>query len=264
MRPNIKEMETLSKMQHDHMKTILGIHCLTTLRFALIKFGGGVVGMAGSIGGTTFARNRYGSYARARTKPVNPNTGAQQLVRAALSTLTARWGATLTAGQRTAWNLYGSSVAMKNRLGENVFLTGFNHYIRSNAFRAAYGKTPVDAGPVIFELPQADPAFTFAGGEAAQQITVSFDDTLAWDNEDGGFLVYYQGSPQNAQRNFFAGPWKLLSFTAGVTGVPVASPVVEASVFAIAEGQHQWGYARILRADGRISEPFRDDYFVGA
>lgn len=235
-----------------------------TSRFALIKFGGGVVQMSGSIAGNTFARNRYGNYCRARTKPTNPNTGRQQLIRAALSELTARWGQTLTALQRAAWNLYGASVAMKNRLGENVFMTGFNHYIRSNSFRVAYGKTPVDDGPVIFELPATDPAFTIAGGEAAQQITVSFDDTMDWDNETGGFLVYYQGQPQNAQRNFFAGPWKLLSYTAGVDGAPVASPVVEATVYALAEGQHLWTRARILRADGRISSPFRDDCLVGA
>lgn len=231
---------------------------------ALVKFGGGVIQMSGSIAGNTYARNRYGNYVRARTKPVNPNTTRQQLVRSAIALLTARWGQVLTAADRTAWNLYAASVAMKNRLGEVVFLTGFNHYIRSNSFRAAYGKTPVDAGPVIFELPAADPLFAFTAGEVAQQISVSFDDTMDWDNETGGFLVYYQGQPQNAQRNFFDGPWRLLSYTAGVDGAPVASPVVESPVFAISEGQRQWLYARILRADGRISEPFRDDSFIGA
>lgn len=231
---------------------------------ALIKFGGGVVQMSGSIAGDTFARNRYGNYCRAKTKPTNPNTGRQQLIRSAIAALTVRWSQTVTAAQRAAWNLYGANVSMKNRLGESVFLTGFNHYIRSNSFLQAYSKTIVDDGPVIFELPAQDPLFTVAGGEAAQQITVSFDDTLDWDNETGGYLIYYQGVPQNAQRNFFAGPYRLLSFTAGVTGAPVASPVVEAVVFAIAEGQRQWARARILRADGRLSEPFRDNCFIGA
>jgi len=231
---------------------------------ALIKFGGGITEMRGSIAGNTFSRNRYGAYARARTKPVNPNTDRQQLVRASMSAMTTRWSQTLTANQRTAWNLYGSSVVMTNGLGESINLSGFNHYVRSNVFRSAYNKTIIDDGPTTFEIPDADPAFSVTGGEAAQQFSVAFDDTLAWDNEDEGFLVYYQGSPQNAQRNFFGGPWKLLSFTAGVTGVPVASPVVEAAVFAITEGQRQWIYARILRADGRMSAPFRTDFFIGA
>lgn len=231
---------------------------------ALIKYGGGIIQMSGSIAGNVFARNHYGNYARARTKPINPNTTLQQQVRSALSELTARWSQVLTAVQRTAWNLYGSSVAMTNKLGETVYLTGFNHYIRSNTFRARFNKTPVDIGPVIFELPETDPTFTITASEGAQQITVNFDDTADWDDEDGGFLAYYQGSPQNAQRNFFGGPWKLLSYTVGATGAPVASPVVEAAVIAVAEGQRQWVYARILRADGRMSAPFRDDVFVAA
>lgn len=231
---------------------------------ALIKFGGGITEMRGSIAGNTFSRNRYGAYVRAKTKPINPNTDLQQLARAAVSAMTTRWSQTLTAGQRAAWNLYGSSVVMTNKLGESINLSGFNHYIRSNVFRSSYNQTIIDEGPTTFEIPTADPLFSVTGDEASQQLTVAFDDTLAWDNEDEGFLAYYQGSPQNAQRNFFGGPWRFLSFTAGVTGVPVASPVVEAAVFAITELQRQWVYARILRADGRMSAPFRTDFFVAA
>jgi len=231
---------------------------------ALIKFGGGVVQMSGSIAGDTFARNRYGNYARARTKPTNPNTSSQQLVRATLSELTTRWAQTLDAAQRAAWKLYGDSVVMKNRLGEAVYMTGFNHYIRSNANLVRLGLTPVDDGPVIFELPAADPTFAIGITEDPQNITGTYDDTMAWAAETGGLLVMFQGQPQNAQRNFFAGPWKLWAAVEGVDAAPPASPKIQPAVFAIAEGQHVWCYARILRADGRLSEPFRADCFVAA
>lgn len=231
---------------------------------ALIKYGGGVIQMSGSIAGNVYARNRYGNYSRARTKPTNPNTPAQQDVRAVVAYLTARWSQDLSAAQRTAWNLYGNSVVMLNKLGESIHLSGFNHYIRSNSFLNRFGKTLVDAGPTIFELPATDPSFNITASEVSQQITVSFDDGMDWDSETGGYLIYYQGQPQNGQRNFFGGPWKILSFTAGETEAPVASPVVESCVFAIAEGQRQWVYARILRADGRLSETFRADCIVAA
>ena len=81
---------------------------------ALVKYGGGVVQMSGSIGGDTHARNRYGNYIRARTKPINPNTDLQVAIRAAMAFLADRWSQTVTSAQRTAWNLYGASVAMKN------------------------------------------------------------------------------------------------------------------------------------------------------
>lgn len=231
---------------------------------ALIKFGGGIVGMAGSIAGTTFSRNRYGAYARARTKPVNPNTAAQQTIRAALAFLTDRWSNTLTAAQRTAWNLYGSNVVMTNRLGESMNLSGFNHYVRSNMPRKYASQSIIDAGPTVFEIPEADPTYAITASEAAQTVDNAFDNTLPWAIEDGGLQFLFQGMPQNPQRNFFAGPWRISGVTVGIDPGGPASPHVRPAVFAIAELQRLWGYARISRADGRLSEPFRSDCFVGA
>lgn len=231
---------------------------------ALVKFGGGVVQMAGSIGGTTFARNKGGNYARARTKPVNPNTGLQVAVRSALTFLTDRWSSTLTAVQRTAWNLYASSVVMTNRLGESINLSGFNHYIRSNSILKTQGLPLIDDGPTLFEIPEADPTFSAIGTEAGGTISVVFDNTMAWANEDNAFLFVFQGEPQNAQRNFFGGPWRFMNKAVGDSGTPPTSPSVQPVVFAIAEGQHQWVYGRIARADGRLSQPFRADDFTGS
>lgn len=231
---------------------------------ALVKYGGGIVQMSGSIAGDTFARNRYGNYSRARTKPTNPNSAYQQIVRAAVALLVVRWSSTLTAAQRIAWGVYASNVVMLNRLGESMHLSGFNHYIRSNVPLVQNGLTPVDAAPTIFEIPDHDPTFAISASEATQQISVTFDNTLAWANEAGGYMVKYQGLPQNAQRNYFGGPWRLMDYIIGATPTPPTSPDAEDVVFAIAEGQHLWVYARILRADGRMSEPFRADCFCAA
>lgn len=223
---------------------------------ALVKYGGGIIQMSGSIAGTVFARNRYGNYARARTVPTNPATDRQESIRAAVASLSQRWADTVTAVQRTAWNLYGNSVNMKNRLGETVHMSGYNHYIRSNSVLLQIGETPIDAGPVIFELPEQDPTFAFTGSEATQTLSFVFDNALAWANEVGGFLVKYQGSPQNAQRNFFGGPYRYIGTIDGAVSPPT-SPDDETPIpFVITEGQAQWCYARILRADGRLSEKF--------
>lgn len=231
---------------------------------ALVKYGGGIIQMSGSIAGNTFARNRSGNYVRARTKPVNPNSDLQQIVRAAWATLSARWAQTLTAPQRTAWNLYAANLAMKNKLGETINLTGFNHYLRTNAILLQSGLTLIDAGPTIFELPGKDPTFAISASEGTQTISYTFDNTLLWANEVGGYMFKFQGAPQNAQRNFFAGPWRLHGTIVGA-GSPPSSPDAEATPpFAFAELQHQWCYARILRADGRLSEPFRADTFCVA
>jgi hypothetical protein len=231
---------------------------------ALVKFGGGITEMRGSIAGNTFSRNRYGAIVRAKTTPVNPNTPGQVAVRATMAVLTDRWSQTLTAAQRTAWNLYGSSVVMTNKLAESINLSGFNHYIRSCLeFRRILGGN-TDAGPTVFEIPDADPTFAVTGTAAAQTLSITFDNGLDWADEDGAVLFVYQGSPQNPQRNFFGGPWRALGNVLGVNGAPPASPAVMPVVFAIAEGQRQWVYARIRRVDGRLSAPFRADAFVAA
>lgn len=220
--------------------------------------------MSGSIAGDTFARNRYGNYNRARTKPINPNSSRQQAIRAAIAWLTDRWAQTLTAANRAAWNLYASNVTMKNRLGEAIFLSGFNHYIRSNAVRKITGRTVIDVGPVVFELPAKDPTFSVTASEATQQITIAFDNAMAWSTEANAVMFVEQGQPQNAQRNFFDGPWRHMTQIDGIDPGGAVTPDIATVQFAVAELQRQWCYARISRADGRLSERFRDDCFCGA
>lgn len=231
---------------------------------ALVKYGAGIIQMSGSVAGSTFARNRYGNYVRARTVPTNPNTALQQKVRNSMAFLTSRWSQTLTPVQRTAWGLYASNVVMKNRLGEACYHSGFNHYIRSNMVLEQSNLKLADNGPVIFELPAQDPTFAIAASEIDERIEIFFDNTMDWANETGAYFVVFQGMPQNAQRNFFAGPWRLLGHINGDDLGAPTSPVEAPVVFYNTQGQRQWVYARIVRDDGRLSESFRADCIVGA
>lgn len=231
---------------------------------ALVKYGAGIVEMAGSIAGTVFARNRSGNYARAKTKPTNPSTARQQAIRSAIALLTVAWSETLDAAERTAWGLYAAGVAMKNRLGEVTFLTGFNHFIRSNSVRLQHSLALIEAGPTVLELPEQDETFAATISEATQLVSVAFDNANPWANEAGGHMLIYMGSPQNAQRNFFAGPYRLAGKIAGATPTPPTTPKTFACPFVATEGQRIWIQARIQRADGRLSEPFRGSCLVGA
>lgn len=231
---------------------------------ALVKFGGGVVGMSGSIAGNTYARNSYGNYVRARTKPINPNTARQVQVRAALSLLTEHWANILTSDQREKWGDYAAGVAMKNRLGESIHLSGFNHFIRSNHLRITTSGPWIPAGPGVNELPAADGKFAITASAGTQLITVTFDDVMAWANEVGGRMFVFGGKPQNTQRNFFAGPWRGGGFFAGQVGAAPASPLPLGTFYHLTQGQRLWCYARISRADVRLSEKFYADCIVGA
>jgi len=223
---------------------------------ALVKFGGGITQMSGSIGGTCFARNASGNYARSRTTPVNPQTKIQEKIRAVVAYLTDRWLETLTPTQRAAWGDYAAAVAMKNRIGESIHLSGFNHYVRSNAALLYAGATVVDDAPTEFSLPDHDPTAAFTASEATQKLSVSFNDGADWCSEDGGYMFLRMSRPQNPTRNFFAGPYLYADGMAGAV-VPITSPQVINAPTPIAEGHRLWLSCRIARADGRLSESFQ-------
>lgn len=218
---------------------------------------------SGSLGGITGSRNRFGMYFRARSNPVNPNTDRQNVIRALMAQLTAAWGS-LTEAQRQGWNAYGSQVPRLNKLGETVYLTGFNHFVRTNVLNLQCGGTQISIAPTDLLLPGADSTFAITASEATQELSVTFDTGLDWVGEDGGYLAVFMGLPRNTQVNFFGGPWRFADSVDGESGTPPTSPATLAVPFAITEGQKVWAYARIIRADGRVSDPFRDSVAVSA
>ena len=226
---------------------------------ALVRFGGGITQLSGSIGGTTFARNRSGNYARSRTTPVNPSSSRQQDIRTIIANLSEEWNDTLSAAQRLAWNDYAANVAMTNRLGETIHTTGFNHFVRSNSVRAYCGNIgQVNAGPIIGALPDPDPLFA-ADPQNDQTVDFTYDDTMDWCDEDGAQMMIFCGQPQLASRSFFAGPYRYAIRIIGSSLTPPTSPSDgNAMPFTVNVGSRMWFYARISRADGRVTGKFFD------
>ncbi len=225
----------------------------------LVRFGGGIIQISGSIAGTVHARNRFGNYIRPRTKPVNPHSTRQEKIRAILSYLAEYWHTGLTDTQRGLWNVYAAAVAMKNRLGETIHLTGYNHFIRSNCAQKTMGETEVDAAPTILSLPEKDPALVCSEEDIAAQTFTFTCDTSGWvANGDPKFgIMIAQGQPQLASRNFFATPWRYMDFIDSTEGA--AGTATLAAAFPFALGQRVWFRARIITDSLRLSEPWQVD-----
>ncbi len=221
---------------------------------ALVKYGAGIIQMSGSIAGDVHARNRFGNYIRPRTKPVNPHSTRQEAARAIVSYLAEYWHQDLTAVQRNLWNVYAAAVAMKNRLGETIHLTGFNHFIRTNAAQKTMGETEFAAAPSVLSLPEKDTALVCTEEDIASQTFTFTCDTSGWvPNGDPKFgILMYQGQPQLASRNFFAGPWRYMDFIDATEGA--AGTGTLAAAFAFALGQKVWFQARVITTSGRLSE----------
>lgn len=219
---------------------------------------------SGSIGGTVWSHNRSGAYIRNRSVPVNPNTDRQVAVRNIVRALTIAWANTLSQAQRDAWDLYAANVDWINSLGQSINLTGLNHYVRSNTPRLQTAQARIDPAPVIFNLATAELALSVTASEATQQLTVSYDDTAAWNSEDGAAQFFSQGLPQNGAIKFFNGPWRIFAAIAGNSGAPSVSPLVVFGNFPFAQGQRLWVRSRISRADGRLSEFAQFNFLAGA
>jgi hypothetical protein len=231
---------------------------------ALVKFGGGVVQMSGSIGGTTYGRNRYGNIARARTTPVNANTARQSAIRAIMSSVSQSWFSILTASQRAAWGVYASNVAATNKLGEVIYLSGYNQFIKSNVAAQNAGLAAISDAPTIFTLPGEDTSFAVEISVASQELSVTVDDTDDWLDEVGGAIIVQMGMPQNDSIEFFGGPYRHADSIDGDATTPPTIPAIIACPFPVAADQKVWTRGRIIRADGRLSDWFRVNSIVGA
>jgi hypothetical protein len=218
----------------------------------------------GSVGGVTFSRNAAGAYVRLRTVPVNPNTDLQVDIRNVFGNLATFWGEVLTSVQREVWVQYGLNVTVKNKVGQDINLSGMSHYIRSNTSRLQAGFARIDDGPVIFDLGEKDADFAAAASVATQELSVIFKEDLDWVGEDGGLLFVYAGIPKSPNIEFFDGPWRLAGAIEGDLALPPSTPEVIAEPWVVALDQKQWVYGRIGRADGRLTERFRAELFVAA
>jgi len=210
--------------------------------------------ISGSSGGQTFSRNRFGQYIRSRAIPINPNSSYQQAIRNAVSQLAARWSQVLTSTQRDAWNSYASNVSVQNRLGQTVYLTGFQMYQRSNASRVQVGETPIDDGPATLSLPEVDSTIAVTIAATTSVMSITFDDGYDWANDDDGRLLVYMGVPQNSGVNYFGGPWRYAGKIEGDSVSPPSSPDTSITgPFSLQAGQHVWVYARQSNGDGRLT-----------
>ncbi len=215
---------------------------------------GGPAGGApsGALGATVFSHGRFGAYMRARVIPTNPGSAGQVLARNRMSMLSNSWYNVLSAAQRAAWDTYAANVPVTNRIGQQIFLTGLNWYVGNNALRDnAAGLDRVDDAPDIFNLSSYDITDDPSASEATQVISVPFDNTDEWAQDDGA-LLGFSTRPQNASVHYNNKPYRLAGVELGVTATPPTSPAVFTNPFPFVEGQVLFLRVNCVQADCRI------------
>ena len=119
---------------------------------ALVKYGIAVAQLSGTIGGNVFARNSGGNYVRKWSTVATTPTAKQVNVRALFASANAAFAA-LNPAQRQAWNDVALTKTVKNRLGEDIKLSGQSTFIASSmAIMAANRFTAIDI-PMLGNAP---------------------------------------------------------------------------------------------------------------
>ena len=98
------------------------------------------------IAASVYTKNRAGAAIRNRTTPINRRSVGQTQKRQQLSSLSSGWRA-LSAANILAWNAAAPSFPQQDQLGQTIFLTGHQLYVRLNANLLLIGGAAITTPP---------------------------------------------------------------------------------------------------------------------
>lgn len=169
--------------------------------------------LSGSIGGTTYARNRGGLYARNKTVPINPRTAIQEANRNLFGAISTVYGS-LTQGQLDGWRTAGHAYPQINRLGDSYFPSGRQLFMMCNQNLALVDLPSIVDAPPPDALPVLPVDAPIIVVEADASSLVTFGVTVATDaNGNTALKMLLKYTPPMAiargqsYRNLIRGPW---------------------------------------------------------
>jgi len=215
--------------------------------------------LSGSCGDVTASRNAHGSFLRSRTTPTNPATARQNTVRTQFRNMRGTYAGRTTAAQKDAWETYARSVPVRGRLGDRIYITGWNWFIRINQPRLTSGLPFILSPPTDLSAAWTSPCqFKFTRSPALVSISRPVNDD--WWPEAGA--IYYHAVttdyPPSVRR--FQPPWLFLGIktATGPAVVTFALPTTPTT------GNRIFTRYRLQRLDGRITPWYRADGIVTA
>lgn len=169
---------------------------------AIVLFGNGVADMRGSIGGTTFARNKAGAFARNRTAPVNPQTVKQQEARSRFSDALDKYSL-LTDTQRAGWVTIAGNTTRINSLGQPYIPSGRQLFLESANNMLVAGLPIIEDPPLNADVP----AMPEVGIEVSMVVNPpgSYEEVqMSNGTATGGFNYIFRATPPrpSTKQNF--------------------------------------------------------------
>lgn len=204
----------------------------------------------GSVGDLTVSRNAYGPFIRDRVTPAQPSSLKRLNVQAKWKFTALRWGADLTEAQRQAWRDYASAVPLVDRLGSVRYLTGFQHFVRSNQLRRVVDIPYLDNAPRIYNLSEFTAVVPkISANPTRAALTVSWRTTDDWANEPGALLFAFATVAYPPTVTSFRPPLDLLGYISSAASPPHNFAMNSSA----AVGDHVFAGLQVNRVDGRLT-----------
>lgn len=164
--------------------------------FAKFTPGAIVSEIRNKIAATVFTKNAAGAAIRNRVTPINRRSNSQTNRRQRLASLASSWRG-LTESERAGWNAASANFPVQDNLGQTIYLTGEQLYVRCNANLLLIGQAQITAAPNPTSFEVLTPGVFTA--EDDDTITLAFTPTPV----PAGFnLVIRATPPVSAGKSF--------------------------------------------------------------
>lgn len=221
----------------------------------LLPAGAPFIGLSGAAGNIVASHNRSGPYLRARTSPTGGPSSRQAQARQAFNFAVIRWQTIIADSDREKWAIYAAQVPLTNRIGRRTFLTGQQHYIRTNMLRFHNALTPVDACPQAFALVAWNPPFVELA--PLDRLVRCLFGAEFWALTTGGGVTVRVTETLASTINFRAAPMRQCGIIRGHARPPPPYTQSFAWPWTTRPNPERAFYdLRLLNADGRTSTRF--------
>lgn len=220
---------------------------------ASVKYGGGVVALAGSLGGNTFTRSNAGPFVRIKVRRVHTTTDRQRSRHQRFSKLRARW-LNLSDAQRNSWELHAKFLPAGKFTRRYNSLTGWNAYILLNSYN------PIGAPDGILSDPPdrvgaaaASTGYLVYRFPTGTAFDVYFGQPDAWRSSDSGLWICDVSKPVHISLHHPPNHWRSALIMKGSASSPPEHGQVRSNVWPInLDDARQWYRVRLRDEFGRI------------
>lgn len=191
-----------------------------------ILWGALVVDGRNKIGGQVASKNRYGAYMRNKVTPVNPQSTAQQNVRAAFAANSQAWRG-LTDAERQSWIDAAPSFPIIDIFGNSKILAGNALYqsLNSNLSKAAIAA--INTAPAPEAVPSVA-TLAITADESTGVVSIAWTETPV---PAGTALLLYMTPCVGAGISFVKNKFRLVEVITATTASPATVDVLYGTVF---------------------------------